>query len=113
MANISGPDFITLVVSDLKTSYSFYKDKIGLRESAERRPNAHAFHTKPCGLAIRQLSNDRKIENPGQGIVLWWRAADATALHRDLKKRGVPIVEELREGPFGMTFHFKTQMVTS
>jgi catechol 2,3-dioxygenase-like lactoylglutathione lyase family enzyme len=52
MANISGPDFITLLVSDLKTSYSFYKEKIGLRESAEKRPNAHAFQTKPCGLAI-------------------------------------------------------------
>jgi predicted enzyme related to lactoylglutathione lyase len=35
------------------------------------------------------------------------RTSDATALHRDLKKRGVPIVEELREGPFGMTFSFQ------
>jgi hypothetical protein len=57
MANISGPDFITLLVSDLKTSYSFYKEKIGLRESAEKRPNAHAFQTKPCGLAIGSSEN--------------------------------------------------------
>ena len=107
MANISGPDFITILVSDLNASYSFYKEKIGLPESAEKRPNAHAFQTKPCGLAIRQSSDDRKIENPGQGIILWWRTSDATALHHDLKKRGVPIVEELREGPFGMTFSFQ------
>jgi predicted enzyme related to lactoylglutathione lyase len=107
MAKISGPDFITILVSDLKASYEFYKEKIGLRESAEKRPNAHAFQTKPCGLAIRQSSDDRRIENPGQGIILWWRTSDATALHRDLKKRGVPIVEELREGPFGMTFSFQ------
>jgi catechol 2,3-dioxygenase-like lactoylglutathione lyase family enzyme len=53
MANISGPDFITILVSDLKASYEFYKEKIGLRESAEKRRNAHAFQTKPCGLAIR------------------------------------------------------------
>ena len=54
MANISGPDFITILVSDLKASYSFYKEEIGLPESAE-----------------------------------------------------IPIVEELREGPFGMTFSFQ------
>jgi predicted enzyme related to lactoylglutathione lyase len=107
MANISGPDFITILVSDLKTSYSFYKEKIGLQESAEKRPNAHAFHTKPCGFAIRQSSDDRKIENPGQGTILWWRTADATALLQALKKRGVLIVEELRKGPFGMTFSFQ------
>jgi hypothetical protein len=87
MANISGPDFITIVVSDLKISYSFYTEKIGLRESAEKRPNARAFHAKPCGFAIRQSADDRKIENPGQGIILWWRTADATALHRAFKKR--------------------------
>jgi catechol 2,3-dioxygenase-like lactoylglutathione lyase family enzyme len=60
MANISGPDFITILVSDLKASYNFYKEKIGLSESAEKRPNAHAFQTKPCGLAIRQSSDDRE-----------------------------------------------------
>jgi predicted enzyme related to lactoylglutathione lyase len=107
MTNISGPDFITILVSDLKASYSFYKEKIGLRESAEKRPNAYAFQTKPCGFAIRQSSDDRKIENPGQGIILWWCTSDATALHHDLTNRGVPIAEELREGPFGMTFSFQ------
>ena len=33
--------------------------------------------------------------------------SDATALYNDLKKREVPIVEDLRQGPFGMTFSFK------
>jgi catechol 2,3-dioxygenase-like lactoylglutathione lyase family enzyme len=66
MANISGPDFITILVSDLKASYSFYKEKIGLPESAEKRRNAHAFQTKPCGFAIRQASDDRnKKSRPG------------------------------------------------
>ena len=30
MTNISGPDFITLLVSDLEASHKFYKEKIGL-----------------------------------------------------------------------------------
>jgi len=81
MTEISGPDFITILVSNLEISYKFYKEKIGLKESSEKRPNAHAFTTKPCGLAIRQAADDRKIQNPGQGIIIWWLTADATALH--------------------------------
>lgn len=107
MSSISGPDFITLLVSDLESSYEFYKEKVGLPESTETRPNAHAFSTKPCGLAIRQSADRRKIDNPGQGIIVWFHASDATAVHNDLKKRGVPIVEDLRPSPFGMTFSFK------
>jgi len=106
MTNISGPDFHNYP-GQLKASYSFYREKIGLRESPEKRPNAHAFHTKPYGFAIKQSLDDRKIENPGQGIILWWRTSDATALHHAFKKRGVPIVEELRKGPFDMTFSFQ------
>jgi hypothetical protein len=84
MTNISGPDFITLLVSDLGASYNFYKEKIGLSESSEKRPNAHAFATRPCGLAIRQSPDRRKIDNPGQGIIIWLLTSDATALHNDL-----------------------------
>jgi predicted enzyme related to lactoylglutathione lyase len=106
VTNIAGPDFITFLVSDLEASYRFYKEKIGLNESAEKRPNAHAFTTKPCGLAIRQ-SDKRKPERPGEGIILWLRSSDASILHDELKGRGVPIVEELRQSPFGMTFSFR------
>jgi len=65
MTTISGPDFITLIVSDLEVSYNFYKEKLGLTESPEKRPNAYAFATKPSGFAIRQSSDKRKIDNPG------------------------------------------------
>jgi predicted enzyme related to lactoylglutathione lyase len=107
MSSISGVDFVTLLVSDLETSYDFYKGKLGLAESTEKQPNAHAFSMKPCGLAIRQAPDRRKLDNPGQGIIVWLRTADATALHLDLKQRGVRIVEELRKSPFGMTFSFE------
>jgi len=35
------------------------------------------------------------------------RTSDATSLHNELKERAVPIVEDLRKSPFGMTFSFK------
>jgi catechol 2,3-dioxygenase-like lactoylglutathione lyase family enzyme len=74
VTNIAGPDFITLLVSDLEASCRFYKEKVGLTESTEKRPNAHAFTTKPCGLAIRQSSDKRRTEHAGQGIIIWLRS---------------------------------------
>ena len=107
MTDISGLDFITLLVSDLEASYKFYKETLGLKESSEKQPNAHAFATQPCAFAIRQSSDTSKIDHPGQGIIIWFRTSDSTALHNDLKKRGVPIVEDLRKSPFGLTFSFR------
>ena len=107
MTNVLGPDFITLMVSNLETSYKFYREKIGLNESPEKQPNAYAFDTKPCGLAIRQSPDGYKVENPGQGIIIWLRATNATSLHDELRERAVPIVADLRKSPFGMTFSFK------
>ncbi len=107
MTSVSGPDFITLLVSDLEASYKFYKDKIGLPDSPETRPNAHAFSTKPCAFAIRQAASGTRFEGPGRGILIWFRTSDATALHGELKERGVHIVEGLRKSPFGMTFSFE------
>ena len=104
MTEISGPDFITLLVSDLDASFRFYTQQLGFTESSEKRPNAHAFDTKPCGIAIRQSPERWKPEHPGQGVLVWFRTADATSLHRELKQRGVPVAEELRNSPFGMTF---------
>jgi predicted enzyme related to lactoylglutathione lyase len=105
--NISGIDFITLLVSDLEESFNFYTKMLGLTESPEKQPNAHAFATRPIGMAIRQSADRMKINNPGQGIIIWLKTTDASALYNDLKEGGVPITAELRKSPFGMTFSFK------
>jgi len=107
MADIEGVDFVTLLVRDLEAAYEFYAVKLGLTESSEKRPGAHAFSMKPVSLAIRHVPGNRKVDNPGQGIIVWLRTSDSTALYTELKERGVPIVEELRTSPFGMTFSFR------
>jgi len=107
MTGITGPDFITLLVSNLEASYKFYKERLGLKDSPEKQPNAYAFDAKPCAFAIRQSPDGHKIENPGQGIIVWLRTSDATSLHNELKSQAVPIVSDLRKSPFGMTFSFK------
>lgn len=107
MAELSGPSFVTLLVDNLETSRRFYKDKLGLPESAEKRPNAQAFATKPCGIALRQSEPESpKSSNPGQGILVWFHTTDSKALHDQLKERGVTIARELEDSPFGKTFSF-------
>ena len=108
MTDISGPDFITLLVSDLERSFRFYTQQIGWPPSPETRPNAHAFATKPIAIAIREAPEvASENPHPGQGIIIWLHTPDSTALYAELKRRGVPIVEELRKSPFGMIFSFQ------
>jgi predicted enzyme related to lactoylglutathione lyase len=105
MPDLKGPDFITLLVRELETSRRFYADVIGLKTSPEIRPNAVAFATQPIGFAIRQSQIDLEAV-PGQGVILWFRTDDASALHAHLKEEGVSITQELAEGPFGKMFTF-------
>lgn len=54
MADLEGPDFITLLVRDLETSQRFYTEGVGLKTSPEARPNAVTFATLPIDFAIRK-----------------------------------------------------------
>jgi predicted enzyme related to lactoylglutathione lyase len=86
----------------------FYAEVIGLPESGEKRPNAFAFATKPCGFAIRKSSD--ALDGPvtgNQGMILWFRTDDAARLHLRLSERGVPITKPLADSPFGKTFTFR------
>ncbi len=107
MAEVEGVDFVTLLVSDLAASLEFYKIKVGLTESDEKRPNAYAFSMKPVSMAIRHAPGRQRTEKPGDGILVWLKTLDAPSLHSELKRRGVPIVEDLHDSPFGMTFSFR------
>lgn len=108
MPDLLGPDFITLLVRDLGASHKFYGELLGLPESAEKRPNAVAFATEPCGFAVRQAPEPSGMgPAPNQGIILWFRTSNAVALNTRLKERGVPITSALADGPFGKTFTFR------
>lgn len=108
MSDLSGPDFITLLVRDLDVSHHFYSELVGLKDSPEKRPNAVAFATRPCGFAIpRSPDRDCPPPNPGQGVIIWFRSDDAVSLHTLLKERGLPIATELADGPFGKTFTYR------
>ncbi len=108
MADVLGPDFITFHVRKLEVSRRFYAEVMGLPISPEVRPNAVAFATKPIAFAIRQAQIDLDaVPQLGHGIILWFRTADAAALHAHLIEHGVPIVQALADGPFGKMFTFR------
>ncbi len=108
MPQLKGPDFITLHVRNLEASRRFYAEVIELPISPEVRPNAVAFATKPIAFAIRQSQIDLDaVPQLGHGVILWFLADDAAALHMLLTERGVTVVQGLAEGPFGKTFTFR------
>jgi predicted enzyme related to lactoylglutathione lyase len=107
MSDLMGPDFITLQVRDLEASRRFYGEVIGFKISPEVRPNAVAFATQPISFAIRKSQVDLDaVPQLGYGVILWFRTDDAVALHKQLKARGVSIVQDLADSPFGKTFTF-------
>jgi catechol 2,3-dioxygenase-like lactoylglutathione lyase family enzyme len=106
--DLSGPSFVTLLVSNLEASERFYREKLGF-PLAEVQPkgNARAFDIKPCGLALRLMEPESpKAAAPGAGILLWFHTTDSKALHDQLKASEVDIAIELADSPFGKTFSF-------
>ncbi len=108
MTDLIGPDFITLQVRDLEVSRHFYSEVIGFKTSPEVRPNAVAYATRPISFAIRKSQvNLDAVPQLGYGLILWFRTDDAVALHKKLKERGVPIVQDVADSPFGKSFTFR------
>jgi predicted enzyme related to lactoylglutathione lyase len=105
---VTGPDFISLQVTDLDRSADFYQRHLGLT----RQPGpAHAvvFDTKPIAFAVREVvdaPDGAAAGSPGAGIALWLHTTDSQAVHDALSAAGVDIVAAPFDGPFGRTFTF-------
>jgi predicted enzyme related to lactoylglutathione lyase len=105
----TGPDFISLQVSDLERSAAFYEQYLGLVRSPAGPPHAVVFDTKPIAFAVRDLMPGVDLhatERPGTGIAVWLYASDAQEIHDALADGGITIVTEPFDGPFGRTFTF-------
>ena len=103
-----GPDFIGLQTEDVEGLARFYESVLGLERAPAGPPGAVVFDTRPIPFAIRTpLVDLSSTSQPGAGISLWLRCDDASALHDELKGRGVEIHTQPAPGPFGMHFSFK------
>lgn len=106
--SVTGPDFISLQVSDLERSAAFYEQRLGLSRQPGP-PHAVVFATEPIAFAVRQAASDlnlASLEFPGAGVALWLHATDAQELHDTLTSAGVTITAAPIDGPFGRTFTF-------
>lgn len=107
--SVTGPDFISLQVSDLEASAAFYKKYLGLTQSQAGPPHAVVFETKPIAFALRDLIPGTQLgpdSKPGLGVALWLHAPDAQEIHNVLLEADVTITASPIDGPFGRTFSF-------
>lgn len=105
----TGPDFISLQVSDLDASQMFYERKLGLVRSPAGPPHAVVFETKPIAFALRQVLPGTDLASapqPGIGVAIWMHATDVQSIHDALIADGHTIVVAPSDGPFGRTFTF-------
>ncbi len=107
--SVTGPDFISLQVSDLEKSAVFYQSHLGLVRSQAGPPHAVVFETKPIAFALRDLLPGTELGRelqPGLGVALWLQADDTQEIHDKLVEADVTITSAPIDGPFGRTFTF-------
>jgi predicted enzyme related to lactoylglutathione lyase len=107
MAKMIGPDFIALQVHNIEVARAFYTEQLGLEPAPQNTPGAVVFRTQPIPLAIREpLIDLDTVDHLGWGVVLWLKCDDVDELHASLAAKGVTIVQQPLDGPFGRTFSF-------
>ncbi len=105
----TGPDFISLQVSDLDVSQAFYERYLGLVRAQAGPPHAVVFETTPIAFALRDIvpgTDLGAVPQPGIGTAIWLHATDVQDIHDALAADGRTIVSAPIDGPFGRTFTF-------
>ncbi|KAA6223972.1 VOC family protein [Streptomyces albofaciens JCM 4342] len=107
--SLDGPDFIALQVRDVEAAAAFCEERLGMRRAPASPPGAVVFATEPIPFAVREPLPGVDLDavaRPGLGVALWFRTADAQALHDRLAADGVTIISPPQYSPFGRTFTF-------
>ena len=106
---VTGPDFISLQVSDLDASQAFYEQHLGLVRSQAGPPHAVVFETTPIAFALRDPlpgTDLAAVAQPGIGTSVWLHATEVQEIHDGLVAAGHTVVSAPVDGPFGRTFTF-------
>ena len=106
----TGPDFVSFQVRDVAASAAFYEEVVGLTRLATPNPQAAVFSAGGVSFAVRDPFPGIDLDAAGQlgaGVGVWFHNKDAEGLHGRLLARGVPIVQEPVDGPFGTQFSFR------
>ena len=103
------PDFVSFQVRDREASARFYEELLGLTRLPAPNPAAVVFGSADGAVAFAVRDpfpgvDLDAISELGAGVGVWFRTADARALHATLLEQGLEIVQEPVEGPFGTQF---------
>ena len=99
-------DFASLQVKDLEISKAFYTRKLGFEISAMSNPYACVFTYNKGGasFAIRTPIGNIEGKELGVGVSLWFAVDEKIeALQIQLKAKGVTIIGDINNTPFGKT----------
>jgi predicted enzyme related to lactoylglutathione lyase len=96
-------NFVILHVRDVAAARTFYTDALGLAVTAE---NPTFVQFQATGGATLALQHDEAAAPTGT-IELWWQAPAVDATFAQLRERGVAIVSEPTDQPFGRTVAIK------
>ena len=104
-AGVMGPGFISITVSDVERSATFYEEYLGAqRDPYDFGAGAVAFLGWPAFSVSAPRPGLPGPDPEHTSVALWWRAADAQALFERVQQAGVPVVREPFDGPFGRQF---------
>ena len=101
-------NFLGLVVKDLETATRFYKETLGLSVNKEQSiPNLYT-QLYLEGETILGLITGFEQEGIDQAFDAALRVTDIDTLYAQYQEKGVELLGEPRDMPFGRTFLFRT-----
>ncbi|MFJ4846880.1 MULTISPECIES: VOC family protein [unclassified Streptomyces] len=92
---------ILLRPTDLERSRTFYRDDLGLAVYREFGPHETRGTVFFLGGGFLEVSGHADGP-PAPGLQLWLQVPDVARTHAELAARGVPVVREPRQEPWGL-----------
>ena len=101
---IKGLTYAIVTTPDVPRARQFFTEKLGLSTEDDMGETFSQFTTREGSLWAAMREPDGLTAN---GILLCLRVGDADEAYRTWRARGVEIVTEPHDEPFGRTFAFK------
>ena len=102
---LQGLNFVLLHVTDIEKATAFYTEKLGL-VIEDQQPGFVQFK-QPMGQGATFALSQEGDGTPVQNVELWWFVDDADATCAEFAAKDVPVVQPLKDEPFGRTFAIK------
>ncbi len=101
---ITGLTYVILTTQDMQRARDFFTEKLGIGREEEQGDLFSQFATRDgTGWALLQA----RPESEAKEVELYLRVDDADRAYQAWKERGVELLTEPHDEPFGRTFAFR------